>query len=54
METYRDFLAPEEHGIDLGELRRGDDTDEGECDSCERDLFESSGTPIAPMIVEPV
>ncbi|KRC61159.1 hypothetical protein ASE14_09530 [Agromyces sp. Root81] len=28
--------------------------DEGECNSCERELFEASGTPIAPMIVEPV
>ncbi|MGV9668955.1 DUF6630 family protein [Nocardia niigatensis] len=27
---------------------------EGECDSCGRDLFESAGTPIAPMVVEPV
>ncbi|WP_067720892.1 DUF6630 family protein [Nocardia yamanashiensis] len=27
---------------------------EGECDSCGRNLFDSAGTPIAPMVVEPV
>ncbi|RMI31229.1 DUF6630 family protein [Nocardia stercoris] len=27
---------------------------EGECDSCGRDLFDPAGTPIVPMVVEPV
>ncbi|MFE4501312.1 hypothetical protein ACFRFQ_15760 [Rhodococcus sp. NPDC056743] len=27
--------------------------DEGDCDSCGRTLFDSAGTPIAPMTVEP-
>ncbi|WP_127915139.1 DUF6630 family protein [Prescottella agglutinans] len=27
--------------------------DEGECNSCARNLFDPTGTPIAPMIVEP-
>jgi len=28
--------------------------DEGECDSCGRNLFDAAGAPIVPMVVEPV